>query len=185
MIPESLGGGPLGNWQCHHSCKTAWNLTSFKWTNGIWQYQNRAKTSAEQLVKDIHRTEHRLSRLDFNNATTTLGVEIAPDGNMKRQKEVLLGKATKWADQMQHSKLSKYKGWVVLASTNWKTITCPLPATSLTQEECEKIMAPAVGQALTTMGFCKNFPGALVLGLRSFMAWAYSIYFTTKKFQGY
>jgi hypothetical protein len=32
----------------------------------------------------------------------------------------------------------------------------------MTREECDSIMAPAINQALVSMGFCRNFPWALV-----------------------
>jgi hypothetical protein len=35
--------------------KTAWNLTSFKWNNGIWKYQTVDETPATLAVKDIDR----------------------------------------------------------------------------------------------------------------------------------
>jgi hypothetical protein len=62
---------------------------------------------------------------------TTLGVEIALDGNMKQQVRVLLKKLTLWAEQMGSSELSKYEGWLTLTSTIWNTLCYPLPATCI------------------------------------------------------
>jgi len=74
--------------------KTAWNLTSFKWSKGNWSYQPISDTPATLQVSDIQGNKQVLKRLEFSTAMTTLGVEIAPDGNMKQQLDVLLKKST-------------------------------------------------------------------------------------------
>ncbi len=63
---------------------------------------------------------------------------------------------------MGTSKLLKYEGWLALTSTIWNTLCYPLPATCIPEETCNKIMGPAIRQALNIMGFCHHFPGALV-----------------------
>jgi hypothetical protein len=47
-----------------------------------------------------------LSRREVTEATTSLGVDIAPDGNMRAQFKTLLDKSQLWASQIATSKLA-------------------------------------------------------------------------------
>jgi hypothetical protein len=85
--------------------KTAWNLTSFKWSNGTWKYQTIADSPVLLTVKDIHREPHTLHWLEYNESMTTLGVEIAPGGDMDQQIKTLWAKLSTWAAQIKDSKL--------------------------------------------------------------------------------
>jgi hypothetical protein len=136
---------------------TSWTLISFKWKNGNWRYQ-----TVSLFVLDIDHTCHRLTRLEFNQASTSLGVEIAPDGNMEAQVSRLTKASSLWVAQIATSKLGGPDTWIALTSTLWKTLGYPLQTTSMTRVACEKIMAPAITQGLRSMGFCRNFPHALV-----------------------
>jgi hypothetical protein len=146
--------------------KTSWNLTDFKWQGGNWTYKAMADMPARLTVKDIEGTEHVLRRLEHNQATLLLGIDIAPDGNMTQQFETLKKATTLWATQIQKGRLSHADAWLALTSTIWKSIFYPLPATCLSKQQCEAIMVPAINQALVTMGFCRHFPRDVVFALQ-------------------
>jgi hypothetical protein len=58
---------------------------------------------------------------------TTLGVDIAPDGNLVQQAEKMKRNAILLADQMRSGKLSKLYSWAGLHSTLWRSLEYPLP----------------------------------------------------------
>ncbi len=60
--------------------KTSWKLTDFKWQGGNWSYRTLAEMPATLKVKVIDGIAHALQKLDHNQATLSLGVNIAPDG---------------------------------------------------------------------------------------------------------
>jgi hypothetical protein len=93
---------------------------------------------------------------------TTLGVDLAPDGNLLQQAEKMRRASILWADQMRTGRLSRSDYWIALHSTLWKSLEYPLPALNLSKKQCEKIMAPALHQFLPFIGVCHNFPWDLV-----------------------
>jgi hypothetical protein len=142
--------------------KSYWYLINFKWKNGNWHYCPIEETEATLSVKDIHGEIKVLKRIDYHQAMTTLGVDLAPDGNLEQQARKMKDTATLWADQMRTGKLSRTEYWLAFYSTLWRTLEYPLPALNLTQKQCEDIMSPALNQLLPSIGVCRNFPRCLV-----------------------
>ncbi len=75
----------------------------------------------------------------------------------------------KWADQIRTGRLQRSEASLALHSTLWKTLAYPLPCTSLSKQQCEEIMAPALLQALPAMGVCRHFSRNVVHGTLSHM----------------
>jgi hypothetical protein len=141
----------------------------FKWSNRNWTYKTITNTPATISIKDIMGVLHNLQRLEHTQATLSLGVEIVPDGKMKKQLETLHRSSVLWVDQMKQGKLSRSDAWLVFSATIWKSITYLLPAMCLTKKECEMIMSPAINQALVLMGFCRHFPRAVVFAPQKYL----------------
>jgi hypothetical protein len=99
--------------------KTSWNMTSFKWNNGVWKYQSIEETPA---TLDIDQQVHTLRRLEHHESIMTLKVEIAPDGNMVGPVEKLLQKSSVWSNQIKQDKLSIIDSWIALTSTLWRSL---------------------------------------------------------------
>jgi hypothetical protein len=140
----------------------SWNLSAFKWSKGDWKYCSTQDTLASLQVQDIARVVHQLCHTDYNEAIRSLGVDLAPDGNMRQQTIALLKASSLWATQMKAENLPKTDVWTALMSSLWRTLSYPLPVTTLSVDECKAIMAPALNQGLVGMGFCRHFPRALV-----------------------
>jgi hypothetical protein len=147
--------------------KSTWSLVDFKWRNGIWKYCTMENTPATLQVKDIGGALHTLTRLEHNEAVTSLGVELAPDGNMLKQFEPLRNKSIKWADQMKTAKLNHSDTWTALTANLSRSLIYPLQATALSESMCYDIMKPALNQGLTQLGLCRNFPRALIFAPKS------------------
>ncbi len=96
-----------------------------------------------------------LKRIETHQAMTTLGVDIAPDGNLIQQECKMKNISILWADQMRTGKLSHIESWTALHSTLWKSLEYPLPALNLTKKQCEEIMTPALNQFLPSIGVCR------------------------------
>jgi ribonuclease HI len=142
--------------------KSFWTLAAFHWSGGNWRYLKNNEAPGTITVKDIAGLTQNLARLEPHMAAETLGVFIAADGNWDKQVESLIAKSAKWADQIRTGHLSHQEVWIALGSTIWKTLTYPCDATALTEQECNRIMRPALMQALQSMGICRNFPRSLV-----------------------
>ena len=74
----------------------------------------------------------------------------------------MLEKSKKWASKIESGHLPRPLVDFALRFTLWKTLSYPLPATTLTPEECHEIMKPAMNAALPKMGVNRNFPWILV-----------------------
>jgi hypothetical protein len=142
--------------------KSFWYLVDFKWKNGNWYYRSREETEATLRVKDIQGNIKELKRIDYHQAMTTLGVDLAPDGNLEQQARKMKDSAILWADQMRTGKLSRTESWIAFHSTLWRSLEYPLPALNLTKKQCEEIMSPALNQFLPSIGVCRNFPRSIV-----------------------
>jgi len=149
--------------------KSHWYLVDFRWSGSEWTYVSTAESPATLWVKDIHGDRKPLKRLETHEGATTLGVDIAADGNSVKQFQKMKEASIKWADQIRTDRLKRSEVHLALHSTLWKTLTYPLPCTTLSKQQCNEIMAPALHQALPAMGICRNFPRQVVHGPLSHM----------------
>jgi hypothetical protein len=94
-----------------------------------------------------------------------LEVETAPDGNSGEEYKKLLAASKKWSTQIKSGRLTKYDTWHAMSSTIWRTFEYPLPAKTLSLEQCEKIMAPALTAGMTDSHICRHFPKDFIHGL--------------------
>lgn len=109
-------------------------------------------------VNDIKGNRKLLHRLELDQAETTLGVVLAPDGNTHSQTHSLIQMATQWVDNVWAGKITRDDVWLVVMSTIWRTIAYPLPALNLTKQQCNAIIAPILANTLLALGVCRNFP---------------------------
>ena len=144
--------------------KSHWYLVSFDWSGSQWTYNSTADTPYEVSVQDTDGIRIPLPRMDCSEATMTLGVFLAPDGNNDAAVTHLRNKTEEWQEQIRTSHLQKHEAWYALTSMIWKTIEYPLPALTLTYDECVNIMAPAKSGGLSKSGVCQKFPKEPVHG---------------------
>jgi hypothetical protein len=88
-------------------------------------------------MNDIQDVRKEVRHIEPYQAEETLGVWIAPDGNVAMQLEKLLEKSILWADQMRTGVIRKDETWLALQSTIWRTLCYPLNATNLSKTQCE------------------------------------------------
>jgi len=142
--------------------KTFWYLIDFEWVGGDWRYKAIKDIPGKLYANDINKNRIELRRVEPHIAEETLGIHLAPSGNLTQQASKMQQMATEWAASLKQGKLSKSKVWLALISPLWRSLSYPLPALNLTKEQCEQIMAPALDYALPAMGICRNFPRVLV-----------------------
>jgi hypothetical protein len=149
--------------------KTFWYLIDFSWQSGQWKYKTISECPAKIEIKDIKGVRKELQRYEVHNAQETLGVFLAPDGNLMKQIEKMKNAAIKWADCMRSGRISHDDAWLSFYSTIWKTLLYPLPALNLNKETYNKIMTPILNYLLPAMGICRNFPRTLVYSSTKYM----------------
>ena len=144
--------------------KSHWYLIDFVWHHGKWRYATVEETPAEISVKDCNGKVSNLQRLSVSEAKRTLGVRIAPDGNNGAEMKFLKSRVDDWAERIRTGHLPRHISWQSMNTTIMRSIMYPLPATTMTEEQCEKIMGPMLKAGLSSAGVVRTLPRALVYG---------------------
>jgi hypothetical protein len=87
--------------------KSFWYLIDFVWDNKKFRYRTIEEMPGDLVVKDHQRVPAVLRRFEVSHSEKTLGVFVAMDGNIKAQKEYLLGISKEYADRIRTRKLHK------------------------------------------------------------------------------
>jgi hypothetical protein len=149
--------------------KTAWWLVSFKWTGTSWSYASTQDSPGDLYVNDISSNRKTITRLESYQAYETLGVYLAPDGNLEEQFKKMEKAATQWADNLRTGSIGWNEVWIALQSTILRTLMYPLPALRLSKEQLDRILAPILRYCLPALGICRNFPRHLVFSTLDYM----------------
>ena len=144
--------------------KTHWYLIDFKWTQGKWEYATAEDAPAKLYMRDSEGQLHKIQRLSINQAERTLGVRLAPNGNNAAQIKHMTNQAAEWGECLQTGLLSKALAWQAMHTTIIKSLKYPLPATTMTKEECEGIMGTMLCYGLPKAGIFRYMPKDLVFG---------------------
>ena len=134
---------------------------------GKWHYKQSDDIDHRFTVQDHNNRLCNLTKIESNEGKETLGVILAPDGNNLLALENLCEKAQSWSDHVRTSHLSSTEARLALDSTIMKTLTYPLPALTLTEPECNKIMKPILDAALAKTRISRSFPHYVLYGPKS------------------
>ena len=115
-------------------------------------------------MKDHTGQLQNLPEKQYNESACTLGVHLAPDGNNDAMVNTLRQKAEEWKANIQAGYLNRHKAWLALNTTVMKSLLYPLPALTLTEAQCAKIMAPVISAGLNCLGVSSKMPRKIVYG---------------------
>ncbi len=87
--------------------KCFWYFIDFKLNNNKWTYKKRNQVPGSISILDSDRRQVIIQRLETSEARRTLGVRLAPDGNMQTEITYLLATAKDWQRKMKNSKLGR------------------------------------------------------------------------------
>jgi hypothetical protein len=155
QIQESLTaweGGIHATGSAIEPLKSHWYLIDFKWVNGELVYKSIDDTGGYLQVRDPRGEIGALKQLQPWQAERTLGVRIAPDGNMESQFQWMLDTATTWADKLCTGYLPRHLPWLAWKTTILKTLEYPLSTTSLSRQQCNKLTSVIAKVALPRSG---------------------------------
>ena len=131
---------------------------------GEWEYETVESIGAEFSVLDHNNTRTQLDQHEASTGKSTLGVFLAPDGNNTAALEHLMKKAKHWSDLIRAGHLERKEAWQAVETTIMKTLEYPLPALTLTEKECDKIMRHVLSASLNKTSISRNFPRKAVYG---------------------
>ena len=91
-----------------------------------------------------------------------LRVYLSIDGSNSVQIKEMEKIATVWYEKVRAGHITRYDAWYALQSTVLKKLEYPLTATTLKEEECDKIMSPILQGGLPRIGICRSMARDLV-----------------------
>ena len=148
-----------------HPDKSFWYLVDFKPTrNGNWAYKRIEDCPGDLYLTDTDGTRKRLERCEVFQGKKALGAKTRRDGIETDNVEWFRGKTVMWADKVRTGKLSRALVWKALNHTILKSVEYPLASTCFTENQCTRIMAPALLSALPHSGIQGRLPRDLVYG---------------------
>jgi hypothetical protein len=149
--------------------KSLWYPIEFGWKAGEPYYKSVKECKVDPiLVRDPSGKVQPLQCLEPSQAERTLGVRLAPDGNMETQFEYMLETARSWSTRLKAGHLPRHLTWKAWMSTITKTLEYPLPVTTLSRAQCQKLSSELIGAALPQVGVVSTFPRALAHAPRKF-----------------
>jgi len=137
-------------------------LIDFQWQECKWRYTTYATKSGQLLIKDHTQQEKPIWWLPANLTKCMLGVYLAPNGNNKMQIQILLDKTQKWEDNAHTRHLNKLAAWLNLISTILWQVHYIVPATMISQAQCNQTMSPCYWWGLLAAGYMWSFPWAIL-----------------------
>ena len=142
--------------------KSHWYFVDFTWTQGNASYKKVKSTPGILQVHDSTGQLCTLRQLQPSEAERTLGLRLAPDGNMKSQIQHMRSTAVEWSDRIRAGHLSRNLAFQAMLTTILKTLEYPLPVTTLTEDQCNHIMAPILSQCLPAIGVARTMSRKVV-----------------------
>ena len=148
---------------CLVPTKSWWTLIDFTWKDGKWSY-SEDMDDVNIAIKDVNGNLVELNQLAANEAQKMLGVWLSPDGNNDKQIVEMRKTTVKWAEKVRTGCIDRRDAWQALTLTVMKKLEYPLQALTLTEKECDFIMAPVLMSGLPKAGICRHTPRALIYG---------------------
>jgi hypothetical protein len=145
--------------------KSRWWLIDFIWDDqGNYMYATINDTPGQLNVRDWDRIVKPIQRMEPMEAYETLGLSMAPDGNLDEQFGRLLMMVKQWSNGICTSYLRKHHAAYALKVTVLKKIEYALPALNLSKAQCDKLLTPILQAALPKEGYNRHFPKEVIHG---------------------
>ena len=138
--------------------KCWWYMIEFEWSEECeWKYVSmNDEQNINMYVNDHEGQRHMIKYLPPNVANEMLGVYLAPDGNNCTQIQQMTSKANKAAEIIRTSNVRPHEAWIGLSTMTMKSLDYCLPATTLSEQDCKKIMRPILNSFLPKSHINRN-----------------------------
>ena len=141
--------------------KSSWSLVDYVWTKGHWTCID-PEDARFQLEAKLHSGEKvSLKHLKASESMELLGIYLSSSGNQGQQVQAMQDITERWADQIRVGYLRRGEVWAALQTTIVQRIDYPLPALTLSPQECNYIMAPVTRVGLPKAGIPSSVPKVL------------------------
>jgi hypothetical protein len=154
------------------------------WEKEAWRYATIEECPGELSIRDVDGDNRvTIARLDIHESREALGVWNSPDGKNTTEFLKLKQKSKQWAENIRIGHLRRDDAWEAMNTTILRSLDYPLMATTLSEEECRKIISPVLLVALPRSKVQRRMPRQLVHGPLSRQGLAVSSLFTNQLIQ--
>ena len=160
--------------------KGRWWAIDFHWSNGEWSYKTIQDINRTLTARDTHHIRQTVKQLETDKAYETLGVFLAPDGNLTEEIKQLKLVSQEWADRIRISFLRDDEAAQALRTTIYKKLEYPLLALDLTEKECNSIMQPVLHAALPKARLNRHFCRLTLFGPGSHLGLEFNNLYTSQ-----
>jgi hypothetical protein len=145
--------------------KSFWYLMAWTWKNGIPNLTPISKAPGEiNLTSGASTTHHKVPRIDIKDSFRTLGIYLSPSGSQTKQVQILRQHSNHYFTAITASTLSSEEAYCSYMQYLYPKIIYPLPCSSLTQQQCRHIQAPALAALLPKMHLNRHTSHAIIFG---------------------
>jgi len=148
--------------------KTDYVGIDFVQKSGI-MIMTEASSLCSLRARDTSGVQQQLKRIKVTDSRKTLGVYQSPTGHENKQYEYMLEVVRRWTSAVRMSFLSKADTMKAAIATIGRTLEYPLSATSLSEQQCHRIMSAFLQTALPKMGYARTTSRSLVFAPSSMM----------------
>lgn len=131
---------------------------------GKWSYRSVADIDFDFMVLDENDERQPLPQFSPDKGNETLGVYLAPDGNNRKMIREMRKKAITWSNYIKTGHLQRETAWQSVETTILKSLLYPVPALTLSEQECTSIMAPVLAIGLPASSMNRNYPRKVLYG---------------------
>ena len=161
-----------------HPKKSFWWLINFTWNVGVPSLKKKAAIN-QIRIHDKNGTLVALPQCNFNESRKILGVHLAPQDEGKGQTKALKQKANTWATHASTRKINPTYAWAGLNTGIMKGIEWPIPACTLSQQQCKSIMSGILKVGLRAAKIQWRLPRAILYGSPEVLGIGYKHLYTT------
>ena len=152
-------GGTLGNNKCGFS------RIDFEWENGRYSY---TENTEEKLYLQTREGPVEIKQVSATTGTREVGIGLAPDGNTRDEFKYRMAQARTAKSNIMAAPFNKYEAKIAHDRFWWPAIGWPLPVTTFTKEECNKIQQKFQSAFINKMGYNKRTPRAIRYGPKKY-----------------
>ena len=123
-------------------------MVGFSWSGSQWRYINKTDNDSKIAIPNIKGELEEVKRHEVDVAEETLGVFVAVDGNLVKEKEKLGQATSSWTRKIVTSGLFRNEAVMALMTTISRTWQYPLQSTTFSESDCDDIMRPMYSEFL-------------------------------------
>ena len=103
-------------------------------------------------ITDVFTQEiYKIILANPEEAFKMLGAYVAIDGNVVEQVRILVEKSTAWAGRLNRSYLTAHEAYTAYVQVLFPVLIYPVAVLALSEEQCNKIVSPAIKALLKKM----------------------------------